>query len=336
MQAAIDALSEQFRLTLTATGRIQAARRLLGGTGAPMKRPTRPGKSLAAWSVKLGATEDRAGRVWIGTLGGGLDRFDPYRKSFLHYRHDVGDEGSLSDNVITAVFEDHSGVLWVGTENGLNRQDGSLFLIERLLPVAGYEVVNLGGDRPVPLHDIIDQIGRLTGRKPIIEYRDAHPADVPATPGREAEVDVIWLDQWEVQHLEPPALGDLGEVAEMFYDHPLHLGLLAGPDYSTAIVGVTNPELVTLAERTPAPNAAIHGYATIKDLMDGFNPLEGSIYLESLEYTRIARVMCTLMYGKYPHPSTLVPGGVSTTISTTTAMSRTAETCLAQRYSDGG
>lgn len=45
----------------------------------------------------------------------------------------------------------------------------------------GYEVINLGGDRPVPLHEIIREIGRLTGQEPIIEYRDAHPADVPAT-----------------------------------------------------------------------------------------------------------------------------------------------------------
>ena len=120
----------------------------------------------------------------------------------------------------------------------------------------------------------------------------------------------------------PPPLGvlvrNLGEVAEMFYDHPLHLGLLAGPDYSTAIVSVTNPELVSLAERTPARHAEVHGFRTVKDIMDGLNPLEGKIYLEALEYTRIARVMCTLMYGKYPHPSTLVPGGVSTTVTTST------------------
>ena len=120
----------------------------------------------------------------------------------------------------------------------------------------------------------------------------------------------------------PPPLGvlvrNLGEVAEMFYDHPLHLGLLAGPDYSTAIVSVTNPELVTLAGRTPARHADVHGFRTVKDIMDGLNPLEGKIYLEALEYTRIARVMCTLMYGKYPHPSTLVPGGVSTTVTTST------------------
>ena len=45
----------------------------------------------------------------------------------------------------------------------------------------GYEVINLGGDRPIALSEIVNQIGLLTGREPVIEYRDAHPADVPAT-----------------------------------------------------------------------------------------------------------------------------------------------------------
>jgi hydrogenase large subunit len=118
----------------------------------------------------------------------------------------------------------------------------------------------------------------------------------------------------------PPPLGvvvrNLGEVGEMFYDHPLHLGLLAGPDYSTSIVQVTNPELVVRAEKTLAKHADCHGFKTVKDIMDALNPLTGKIYLESLEFTRVGRIMCMLMYGKYPHPSTLVPGGVSTNITT--------------------
>ncbi|MDP9386589.1 MAG: nickel-dependent hydrogenase large subunit, partial [Actinomycetota bacterium] len=73
----------------------------------------------------------------------------------------------------------------------------------------------------------------------------------------------------------PPPLGievrNLGEVGEMFYDRPLHLGLLAGPDYSTALVSVTNPELVTRAEKTLAPHGDVHGYRTIKDIMDALN-----------------------------------------------------------------
>jgi len=120
----------------------------------------------------------------------------------------------------------------------------------------------------------------------------------------------------------PPPLGvevrNLGEVGEMFYDRPLHLGLLAGPDYSTALVSVTNPELVTRAEKTLAPHGDIHGYTTVKDIMDALNPLTGKIYLEALEWTRVGRIMCMLMFGKFPHPSTIVPGGMSTTVTTST------------------
>ncbi len=45
----------------------------------------------------------------------------------------------------------------------------------------GYEVVNLGGDRPVKLSAIIEQISALLGRPAEIDRRAAHPADVPAT-----------------------------------------------------------------------------------------------------------------------------------------------------------
>lgn len=45
----------------------------------------------------------------------------------------------------------------------------------------GYEIVNLGGDRPVRLSAVIDEIAKLVGRPLQIERRPAHPADVPAT-----------------------------------------------------------------------------------------------------------------------------------------------------------
>jgi nucleoside-diphosphate-sugar epimerase len=45
----------------------------------------------------------------------------------------------------------------------------------------GYEVINLGSDRPVPLSQLIETIGGLLGREPAIVRRPAHPADVPST-----------------------------------------------------------------------------------------------------------------------------------------------------------
>jgi UDP-glucuronate 4-epimerase len=45
----------------------------------------------------------------------------------------------------------------------------------------GYEIVNLGGDRPTALKAVIDRISVLLGVTPSIEYRPAHPADVQTT-----------------------------------------------------------------------------------------------------------------------------------------------------------
>ncbi len=45
----------------------------------------------------------------------------------------------------------------------------------------GYEIINLGGDKPVELSSVIRQIGDLLGKEPKIEYQPAHPADVPGT-----------------------------------------------------------------------------------------------------------------------------------------------------------
>jgi nucleoside-diphosphate-sugar epimerase len=52
--------------------------------------------------------------------------------------------------------------------------------IAALRPV-GYDTINLGGDRPAKLIDVIRKIEALTGRDAKIDYRPAHPADVPAT-----------------------------------------------------------------------------------------------------------------------------------------------------------
>jgi hydrogenase large subunit len=117
----------------------------------------------------------------------------------------------------------------------------------------------------------------------------------------------------------PPPLGtvvrNMTEAAEMGYDNPLHLYLLAGPDYSEAILKASNPELWPKAEKWACPNADIHGYKTMADLAAALNPLTGQLYREGLEFTRLSREMVVLLTGKYPHPENVVPGGVSTTLT---------------------
>ena len=45
----------------------------------------------------------------------------------------------------------------------------------------GFEVINLGSDKPVILMDAIRLIEEMIGRKALLEFRPLHPSDVPAT-----------------------------------------------------------------------------------------------------------------------------------------------------------
>ena len=119
--------------------------------------------------------------------------------------------------------------------------------------------------------------------------------------------------------IKPPPLGtvvrNMTEAAEMGYDNPLHLYLLAGPDYSESVIKASNPELWPKAESWRCPSEHIHGFKTMADLMTALNPLTGALYREGLEFTRLSREMVVILTGKYPHPQNVVPGGVSTTLT---------------------
>ncbi len=66
--------------------------------------------------------QDRSGAIWVGTYGGGVNRFvPPGSQFFTHYRHVVGDPGALGDNRVHALHVDRAGSLWVGTWGGLYR-----------------------------------------------------------------------------------------------------------------------------------------------------------------------------------------------------------------------
>ena len=78
--------------------------------------------SLSADRV-LTVYKDRGGTLWIGTADG-LDRLDPAREAFTHYRHDPADDRSLS-GAARAVHQDQDATLWIGTTGGVDRMDPS-------------------------------------------------------------------------------------------------------------------------------------------------------------------------------------------------------------------
>ncbi|MCJ8271076.1 MAG: hypothetical protein MJK04_16950, partial [Psychrosphaera sp.] len=68
--------------------------------------------------------EDSQGTLWVGTYGGGLNRYQTQQNRFTHFNHDLADLNSLSDDVIMSIYEDKQGAIWVGTQaGGLNKLD---------------------------------------------------------------------------------------------------------------------------------------------------------------------------------------------------------------------
>jgi hydrogenase large subunit len=116
--------------------------------------------------------------------------------------------------------------------------------------------------------------------------------------------------------VKTPHLGEwimnLGEAAEFMFDHTIYQDNLLFVDYCEQMVRETNPSWLERAETAEAPNANIHGFHTIADLMRSLNPFTGKTYVEALQMSRLTREMFCLMEGRHVHPSTIYPGGVGT------------------------
>ena len=65
--------------------------------------------------------EDQKGNIWVGTLSGGLNRFDRDSETFAVFRHQAENDHSISSDKVVAILEDHNGNLWAGTPDGLNK-----------------------------------------------------------------------------------------------------------------------------------------------------------------------------------------------------------------------
>lgn len=66
------------------------------------------------------------GKFWLGTLGGLIvckNLEDIAKGDFQRHFSILSDDTSLVDNLISALYFDGSGVLWIGTENGLDKYD---------------------------------------------------------------------------------------------------------------------------------------------------------------------------------------------------------------------
>jgi signal transduction histidine kinase/ligand-binding sensor domain-containing protein len=100
------------------------------GNDEALNRIDRATGNRTSWTMGLGGkpmvttiTQDQSGLLWFGTYGHGLVAFDPKTAHFKFYRHIPSDPKSLSNDSVYRLLVDRSGVLWVGTEDGLDRFD---------------------------------------------------------------------------------------------------------------------------------------------------------------------------------------------------------------------
>lgn len=63
------------------------------------------------------------GNFWVGTAGGGLNKFDPGSNKFIHYRHDPSIPNSIATNIINNLFIDHQNNLWLATDSGISKMN---------------------------------------------------------------------------------------------------------------------------------------------------------------------------------------------------------------------
>ncbi|MEP6597544.1 MAG: two-component regulator propeller domain-containing protein, partial [Ginsengibacter sp.] len=66
---------------------------------------------------------DKAGYIWLAPRISGLDRLDPVTGIFTHFRHNKNDPGSLANDTVSVIMQDHEGMLWIGGAEGLEKFD---------------------------------------------------------------------------------------------------------------------------------------------------------------------------------------------------------------------
>lgn len=80
-----------------------------------------------SWVYAIGAAGPD--EVWIGTYGQGVLSVDLRTDSCRRIRHDPALASSLAGDIIFAIFTDHNGAIWLGSQRGVSRHDGQQKLV---------------------------------------------------------------------------------------------------------------------------------------------------------------------------------------------------------------
>ncbi len=82
------------------------------------------------YKIVVGLLQDDSGKIWLANMEGGLNIFNPAKNSFSNYPVEWNSENKLS-GVVTALFRDRSGTIWIGTGNGIFKYDPHRFFLSK-------------------------------------------------------------------------------------------------------------------------------------------------------------------------------------------------------------
>ncbi len=103
---------------------------------------------------------DDAGHLWIATQSAGINRFDPARKRYRHFRHEEHDADAIERDIVFKIVPDGGGGLWLATKRGLDHFDPASGEFKR----PKYQSVENIGMRSGTLQDLaMDSEGGLWG-----------------------------------------------------------------------------------------------------------------------------------------------------------------------------
>jgi signal transduction histidine kinase/ligand-binding sensor domain-containing protein/CheY-like chemotaxis protein len=133
---------------------------------------------------------DRQDMVWVGSLDGGLSRYDRKTGKFTHWGHDPSNPGSLASDGVWGMAQTPDGAIWVGTNDGLDRMlpDGRGFehIVNPLLGLYSKDMSAVGA-----LY--VDPKGRLwVGSDRGVFRRDADGEFVRIKPADPDQSMVAW------------------------------------------------------------------------------------------------------------------------------------------------
>ncbi len=78
--------------------------------------------SFLPYKIVMRIMPDNNGNFWLANKEGGLTIFNPGQNRFTNYPVDWKSDNKISGPVLT-VFRDKSGIVWIGTENGIYKYD---------------------------------------------------------------------------------------------------------------------------------------------------------------------------------------------------------------------